>query len=42
VGDPDPSAHTLWSSAAIDAYFVLGGALFGLAARAYRRARRAA
>jgi hypothetical protein len=38
TGSADPSANVLWSGRAIDAYFVLGGVLFGLAARAYQRA----
>lgn len=38
TGSADPSANVLWSGRATDAYFVLGGVLFGLAARAYRRA----
>jgi hypothetical protein len=37
LGQSDPSAYTLWSGAAIDAYFLIGGILFGLAARRYRR-----
>jgi hypothetical protein len=34
-GQANPSASTLWWSFAIDAYFVLGGLLFGLAARTF-------
>lgn len=31
LGQAHPSAYTLWSGAAIDAYFLIGGFLFGLA-----------
>jgi hypothetical protein len=37
TGLTDPSAAVLWSGRAIDAYFLLGGILFGFAARAYHR-----
>jgi hypothetical protein len=37
-GSAHPSAHVLWSGRVTDAYFALGGVLFGLAAHAYRRA----
>jgi Protein of unknown function (DUF3995) len=36
LGQAYPSAYTLWSGAAIDANFLIGGTLFGLAARRYR------
>lgn len=35
-GSNHVTAYTLWSSAAIDAYFLLGGILYGLAAWYYR------
>jgi hypothetical protein len=31
LGQSHPSAYTLWSFASIDAYFLLGGILFGIA-----------
>lgn len=37
LGTSDPSAYTLWSTAGIDAFFALGGAVFGWAARRARR-----
>lgn len=37
TGSANPSAHMLWSGRAIDAYFLLGGVLFGWAARAFGR-----
>lgn len=40
LGDPHPSAYTLWSGTGIDLYFTLGGVLFLIAALAYRRGRR--
>ncbi len=40
LGSAHPSARTLWSGRAIDAYFTLGGLLFGLAARSCRAASR--
>lgn len=40
LGDPHPSAYTLWSGTGIDLYFTLGGVLFLIAAIAHRRARR--
>jgi hypothetical protein len=35
LGRAHPSAYTLWSGAAIDAYFPIGALLFGLVARHY-------
>ena len=35
LGQAHPSAYTLWSGTAIDAYFLIGGILFGIAARLY-------
>ena len=35
LGQAHPSAYTLWASAAIDAYFLIGGACFGAAAWCY-------
>lgn len=32
TGDAHPSAYTIWSGVGIDAYFVLGGILYGLTA----------
>jgi hypothetical protein len=40
LGIAHPSAYTLWSTSAIDTYFVLGGILFLWAAIAYRRSSR--
>ena len=37
LGEAHPSAYTLWSGTAIDAYFLIGGILFRLAARSYQR-----
>ncbi len=37
LGQAHPSAYTLWSSAAIDIYFLLGGITFGLAAWIFLR-----
>jgi hypothetical protein len=37
TGSAHPSANILWSGRAIDAFFLLGGVLFGLAAHAYQR-----
>jgi hypothetical protein len=31
LGQAHPSSYTLWSGAAIDAYFLIGGILFGVA-----------
>jgi len=43
LGTADPSAYTIWSTIGIDAFFTLGGLLFGWAAlRSRRRARRPA
>nr|BFE59369.1 hypothetical protein GCM10020063_038950 [Dactylosporangium thailandense] len=42
LGVAHPSAYTMWSGSAIDAYFALGGVIFLMAAIAYRRARRCA
>lgn len=36
LGTADPSTYTLISTAAVDAYFLLGGVLFGWAARTTR------
>ncbi|MFC4044407.1 hypothetical protein ACFO1B_38850 [Dactylosporangium siamense] len=30
-GSSEPSAYTLWSARTIDAYFLLGGVLYGAA-----------
>ncbi|MCT2589427.1 DUF3995 domain-containing protein [Streptomyces sp. N2-109] len=38
-GEADPSAYTLWSMRAVDAYFVIGGVLFGTALRGRLRQR---
>lgn len=32
LGTADPSAYTLWSARAIDAYFLIGGVLYGVTA----------
>ncbi|WP_433074333.1 hypothetical protein ACQP1P_27185 [Dactylosporangium sp. CA-052675] len=40
LGVAHPSAYTMWSGSAIDAYFALGGGIFLMAAIAHRRARR--
>jgi len=37
LGDAHPTAYTLWSTSAIDLYFLLGGVLFCAVAVAYRR-----
>jgi len=37
LGQAHPSAYTLWSGAAIDAYFLIGGVLFGAVAWCYGR-----
>ena len=42
TGSAHPSTNVLWSGRAIDAFFALGGVLFGLAARAHHRAPRTA
>ena len=39
TGDAHPTAYTLWSGSAIDAWFALGGVLFGVLARRARRVR---
>ncbi|AUA10678.1 hypothetical protein CFP59_02777 [Streptomyces malaysiensis subsp. malaysiensis] len=40
TGDAHPSAYTIWSGVCVDAYFMLGGVLYGLTAlRLGRRAR---
>ena len=36
-GSSHPSRYTVWSSAAVDAYFLLGGVLYGRLASASRR-----
>jgi hypothetical protein len=40
TGTAHPSAPELWSGRATDAYFTIGGLLFGATALAYRRTRR--
>ena len=42
LGSADPSAYTIWSTVGIDAFFALGGLLFGAAPGARGRATRAA
>ena len=37
LGQAHPSVYTLWSGAAIDTYFLIGGVLFGAAAWCYGR-----
>jgi hypothetical protein len=37
LGQAHPSAYTLWSGAAIDAYFLIGRILFSVAAWLYQR-----
>ena len=40
LGQAHPSAYILWSSSATDAYFLLGGILFALAASTFKSALR--
>ena len=40
LGTADPSAYTVWSTVGLDGYFLLGGLLFGLAARRATQAMR--
>ncbi|MPZ50582.1 MAG: DUF3995 domain-containing protein [Dehalococcoidia bacterium] len=37
LNNGEPSGYTLWSARAIDAYFILGGLLFGAVAAYFRR-----
>lgn len=41
TGDAHPTAYTLWSGSAIDAWFAVGGILFGVLASRARRSRQA-